>query len=196
LVTVMWSVAVLEPAFPAAGGPVVDEGGQQVMAEAPFERRGGVLLLRVCGHQRGVQIEDQRRGRGGPVVGRLLPGRGPHPSPSSRPRPIDDLQRGRGIERQRGDRPRHRGIGGHRPVDARFGAQQVDVGQAVPAQREGERQIQHDLARSCTANGLRHGDNAAASPAPRPLAATVSVSSTPPACPTAATGAVSTDNRG
>src|SRR3954451_22008618 len=37
------------------------------------------------------------------------------------------------------------------------------------------------LAGSWTASGLRHGDNAARSPAPRPLAATVSVSSTPPA---------------
>jgi len=48
------------------------------------------------------------------------------------------------------------------------------------------------FAGSWTANGLRHGANAADSSRPRPVVVMVWVSSTPPACPTAPDALVST----
>ena len=52
------------------------------------------------------------------------------------------------------------------------------------------------FAGSWIASGLRHRLSASESSRPSPLAAIVSVSSTPPACPTAPDAVVSTFNRG
>src|SRR5664279_460872 len=49
---------------------------------------------------------------------------------------------------------------------------------------------------SWTANGLRHPASAADRARSRPVTATVRISSTPPACPTAAVADVSTRTRG
>jgi hypothetical protein len=59
----------------------------------------------------------------------------------------DARQRGRGIRGEDVDAPGHRRIRRHRPEHLRRGAQLPDVGQAVPAHRQREGQIQHDLAR-------------------------------------------------
>ncbi len=63
--------------------------------------------------------------------------------------------------------------------------------QTVP-HRQRRRQVEHDLAGSCTAVAARHGANPADSPWSRPHRPTVSVSSTPPAWPTAAESVEST----
>ena len=78
--------------FAGAGGSVVDEGAQRMEAVAAFERRPGVLLVRVRGHERGVQVDDQRRRRRPAVVGCALAGQRPHPGPRSGPRGRDRRQ--------------------------------------------------------------------------------------------------------
>ena len=83
----MWSVAVLLPALPgrnakANGSPVpclavVDERAQRMMPEALLIRRGCVFFLRVRGHQRGIEVDDQRILSADVMVGGVLTGMGP-----------------------------------------------------------------------------------------------------------------------
>ena len=81
--TVMWSAAVFDPAFPGrsstASGSPVPAGPWSTNAhngwnpKPRLERRRRVLLLRVRGHQGGVQVDDQRPVRVDAVVRRVLP---------------------------------------------------------------------------------------------------------------------------
>ena len=95
----MWSAAVLLPAFPgrrsAASGAVVEERPEQMVAVAPLKRRPGVLLVAVRGHQRRVDIHDQRRLRVRLVIRRVLSGVLPDPGAGRRP-PAVDAARARG----------------------------------------------------------------------------------------------------
>jgi hypothetical protein len=116
-------------------------------AEAALERRGGLLLLRVRGHQRGVHVDHQRPARVGLVVGGVLTGQRPGPRAGGGAGGVDRGQRRGGVGGEGVDQPGHRGIGGDRAEDFRRGAQLGEVGQAVPANRQADRQIQQDLAR-------------------------------------------------
>jgi hypothetical protein len=91
---------------------------------------------------------------------------------------------------------RHRRVRGDRTEHARLGAQQRDIGQAVPAQRHRERQTRHDLRGSCTANGLRQRANPADNARSKPDARTASTSRTPPARETTPEPAESTRTYG
>ncbi len=55
---------------------------------------------------------------------------------------------------------RDTGIGCHRTEHGRLGRQHADIGQTIPAHRQRDRQIQHDLARIVAAHRLRRGVNA------------------------------------
>ena len=119
--TVRWSAAVLEPAFPgrssaASGSPgagraVVDERPQRVVPEPVLERRRRAFLLRVRGDQGGVHVDDQRstrrrcRGRG----------RGHRPAPTPGPGPRRGRCRSRPARRSHEERDRR--ARDARPVD-------------------------------------------------------------------------------
>lgn len=70
----------------AASGAVVEERPERMVAVAPLERRPGVLLVAVRGHQRRVDIHDQRRLRARLVIRRVLSGELPDPGAGHRPR--------------------------------------------------------------------------------------------------------------
>jgi len=165
--------------LPAALGSVVKERVERMEAETPLERRGGQLLLRVRGHQRGVHVDDQRP-RGLDVVIRgVLAGQRPRPRTGRGPGGIDRRQCRGSVGGQGVDQPGHRRIRGHRAEHLRMRPQLGDVGQAVPA---------NDIARSSTilpgswrANGRRHGASAALNAESSPTVVAVRVNSTPPA---------------
>lgn len=124
----MWSAAVLLPAFPGpeqhrerlAGpvGAVVGEGPQRVMAVAALERRPRVLLIGVRGHERRVDIDDQRRLRARPMVGGVLAGELPDPGPGGGPGGVDRREGPRGVGGERVDRAGHGRVGRDGPVHA------------------------------------------------------------------------------
>ena len=152
--TAIWSAASLALALPGpqqpgqrltgSAGAVVDEREHRVEPEPALEGRGRVLLLRVRTDQGGVEIDHDLA---------LLPsanGRAVRPDPWP------------GLRRARHGSPRSPppgrsarasisrltvGIRGHRPEQLGLGADHADVGQAVPTQRDRDRQIQHRLAR-------------------------------------------------
>ena len=152
----MWSAAVLLPAFPgrsrtASGSPVPSwpwsANAQSGWWEAALERRPGVLLVAVRGHQRRVDVHHQRAFGAHLVVRGVRPGELPDRRPSGRPGAVDRRQ-GSGCVRSEGvDRARDGRVGGNRPVDTGLGPEHGDVGQAVPAQRERDGQVQQHLGR-------------------------------------------------
>lgn len=133
--------------FPAALSAVVDEGAQRVESVSALERRSRPLLVGVRSHQRGIHIDDQRRLGAGGVVWGVLTGQRPCPRAGRGPGRIDRPQRRGSLSRQSVDRARDRRVGGHRSVEVGFGAQQRDVRQGVPAQRQAQRQVGDDLGR-------------------------------------------------
>jgi hypothetical protein len=124
---------------------VVQPGQQRVIAEPVLERGRGLLLLRVAGHQAGVQV-DHQTGHGGPSAGQRrdrsarLRAEQPGPFPRLRPGPFQRSQAGvvdrvqhppRG--RRRGDRPEQAGlVTQHRQIRdglTAVGQQHREVGQ-------------------------------------------------------------------
>jgi len=71
----------------------------------------------------------------------------PRPLARRRAGSVSRPQRRRHLASQGGDGPRDRRIRGHRSVAAGFGAQQRDVGQVVPAQGQGDREVQENHGR-------------------------------------------------
>jgi len=63
--------------FPGACVAVVDERAERMMPEALLIRRGCVFFLRVRGHQRGIEVDDQRILSADVVVGGAGTGMGP-----------------------------------------------------------------------------------------------------------------------
>jgi hypothetical protein len=157
---VMWSVAVLEPALPLAEqerqrfpgadlaggvGAMVDERPDRMEPVALLERRRGLLLLAVCGHQRRVHIDDQR-----PRSARLaiwgVPAGGRPRGPTGRgPRRVDRAQRPLRVRGERVDQPADRRVRPDQPEHRWLPPQHGDIRQAVPAHRQRHREIEQDL---------------------------------------------------
>jgi len=137
-------------------------------------------LFRVRRHQRRVQVHDQRLARVRVVVRRVDPGQRRHPSPRRRAVLIPANAAGASAASAAIVRET---VGSdatspYRPGSPRSTA--TSARQSPPRARVTARS-RTTLAGSCTANGLRHGASAADTAGPTPAAATVSVSSTPPA---------------
>src|SRR5665647_2735152 len=139
VITVMWSAAVFDPALPGrsaiANGSPVPSGpwstnAQRVEPEPLLERRPGILLLRVRGHERGVDIDNQRLA--GIVVRRVWSGRGPDPGAGRSTRPVDRRQDLVHVRGQTGDRARCRRVRGDAPEDGWLGAHDRQVRAGVP----------------------------------------------------------------
>jgi hypothetical protein len=79
--------------FPGPGSSMVDEHTQRVEPEPPFERRLGVLLLRMGPDLGGVHIQDQRLLGVAAVIGCVLTGQPPDGGPGCSPGRVDRLQR-------------------------------------------------------------------------------------------------------
>ena len=105
-------------------------------SEPAFERRRGGLLLRVGGDQGRVDIDDQRRRGVASWSGACSPASAHTRARAAARARVDRGQRRWRVGGQRVDRAGHRRVRGHPAEDARLGAQQRDVGQAVPAQRQ------------------------------------------------------------
>jgi hypothetical protein len=91
--------------------------------------------------QRGVQIDDHR------ATGRDRQPMAPHRASRPTTRPTDRRDRTERVISQGVDQPADRGIGGHTAEQLRLRTQHCGIGQTVTAQRDGDRQIQHHLAR-------------------------------------------------
>jgi hypothetical protein len=140
---------------------VVDERAQRVEAEALLERRLGVLLLGVRGDQGGVDVNDQRMTGVGVVVWAA--------------RTLSTSAASRVIVRDRV------GSEATEPKTAGSARTTARSEQVSPPRANVNARSSRTLAGSWVAPTGRHGTNAADSPASRPAALTVEVSSTPPA---------------
>ncbi|MPM72135.1 hypothetical protein SDC9_119108 [bioreactor metagenome] len=166
--------------FAGPGGSVVRERHQWVEPEPAFERRRGLLLLRMRRDQGGVQVDDQRILNAALVSGGVVPGQGPGPGAGLLPGRAD---RGHGLVGVLGegrDQARDGRVRGHRPVDAGLPAQDSDVNASPPSTSDTAKS-RMILPGSWTANGLRHRSSASDRPRSRPEARMVSVSRIPPA---------------
>jgi len=118
---------------------VVGERQQGVEPVPAFERRSSLLLLRMRGDQRRIQVDNQRLLSGSAVVGGMDTGHTPHGGAGLLPRRRDRLDRLVRIVGQGLDQPGHRRIRRHRPVDPWFGAQGGEVAQRITAQHQRHR---------------------------------------------------------
>ena len=129
--------------LPGPGLAVVDERDERVMAEGLLPGRGGVLLLGVGEDQHAVDVHDHA------AVGGRTARTGQVPDPLAYfgtcvPDRREGLRAGGG---EGVDETGDRRIGSHRAEHVRLGPQHADVGQAVPAECDGQGHIQQDLAR-------------------------------------------------
>jgi hypothetical protein len=92
-------------------------------------------------HEGGVEVDHHP-----PVLDRR-PREVPHPFPRRRPRARDRRERGIDVLGQGRDQPGHRRVRGHPAEHRRLGAQHRHVAGGVAAERDRDREIQHDLAR-------------------------------------------------
>lgn len=160
---------------------VVDERAHRGEPERLLERRLRALLVRIRGHQRGVQVHDHLT----PIRATRPAGQRPTPGPHRRPSPgvrrSDRRQRHLDIGGQPGDQTRHRRIRGNRPEHLRLGPDHRHIGQTVTPQRDHSRDIGENLAGSRIARRPRHGANAADSIRSIPETRIVCRSNSPPA---------------
>jgi hypothetical protein len=127
--------------FPTTVVTVIDEPEQRVEPESLLPRAGRVLLVGVRGDQGGVEIDHYLSAldRG--------PGHGPDPLAGRRPGGADRGEGVVGIRGQPRDQPRHRRVRGDRAEHPGLGAQHRDITGGVPAERDRDREIGHDLPR-------------------------------------------------
>ncbi len=114
---------------------------------ATFVGRLRVLLVRVGGHQRGVDVDDHLAAV---ALARAAGQRSPpcpHRRPRLRPGSPDSGHRGVDVSGQRGEQPRHRWVGCDRSEHRGLGAHRGQVGQAVAAESDRGRDIEQHLAR-------------------------------------------------
>ena len=120
---------------------VIDEPEQRVEPETLLPGPGRVLLVGVRGDQRGVEIDHDL-----PVLDRG-PCHLPDPLAGRRPRGGERGEDVVGVGGQPGDQPRHRRVRGHRAEHPGLRAQHRDIAGGVPAQRDRDGEIGHDLPR-------------------------------------------------
>lgn len=106
----------------------------------PLRVRGGVLLLGVCKHRLAVDVHDHAAVGGRAVFSGQLPDSRAHFG-SGRADRGQRLRPGCGKD---ADETGDRRIGRSRAENVGLGPQHGDIGQAVPAQRDSERDIQQD----------------------------------------------------
>jgi hypothetical protein len=128
-------------ALPGATQAVVGEGQQRGEPEAPLEGGLRTFLVRVRVDQRRVQVDDQ------PPVRRGHRLQLPDLRSRLRPGAAERGQRGVRVGGERGDQPRHGRVRGHVTEQLRLAADRGQVGQAVTAQRDRDREIEQHLAR-------------------------------------------------
>ncbi len=175
---------------------MIEERAQRVKSEPALERRTSELLLTVRRDQRGVEVHDQRVRSSSSLIRRVVPGRSPRHRAGGLARCRDRGQDPAGVTRERGDRARDRGLGRDATVDP--GSDRITAAserQSPPNASVTARSVS-TFPGSCTASGLRQGDNPSRRAWLSPVTSAVVVSSTPPAEPTAATGAASTRTQG
>ena len=101
-----------------------------------------------------------------------------------------------GVRGQAGDQPGHRRVRGDRAEHPGLGAQHRDIAGGVPAERDRDRQIGHDLPRIMRRERQPPRPEQPRQPRARPLRRAVSTSNTPPACDTNDSPPAITDNQG
>jgi hypothetical protein len=129
--------------LPGRAGAMVGEYRQRMMAERFLPGGGRLFLLGVRDHDRGIDIDRDQpaaRTRG------LLPGQRPRPFPRGRARRPDRRQSPRRVPGQLADQAGDHRVRRHRPEQLRLAPQHGHIGQAVPAQRQRDRQVRDDLA--------------------------------------------------
>lgn len=131
--------------FPGSFAAVVQERVQRVVAEAAFERRGGLLLLTVDVDQGGVEVDDQRGLRARPLGRGMLAGQGPGLLARGPASPGDRGHHGGRVLSEGGERAGDRWGRGDVTEQARLAPQQVGVTGDLPAHRESHREVQQDL---------------------------------------------------
>ncbi len=178
--TAMWSAAVLEPAFPgrsmhrqglpAAVRPVIDECPQRMEPEPAFNV-GAADSFSECAVTRVASMSMISGAAASAAWSGACSPASAHTRARAAARAASIALSAAGASAASASIVRDTvGSEATRPYTPGSAAQQPDVGQAVPAQRQRHRQVQDDLARSWTASGLRHGDSAADSAASRPAA--------------------------
>jgi hypothetical protein len=127
--------------FPTTAVTVIDEPEQGVKSESLLPGPGRVLFLGVRGDQGGVEIDHYLS----------VLDRGPGVMPDPFPRTSSSgADRGEGVVSVRGqatDQPGHRRVRRDRAEHPGLGAQHRDIAGGVPAERDRDRQIGHDLPR-------------------------------------------------
>ncbi len=120
---------------------MIDERHHRVKPESPLKVRGRPFFFRVRPDQRGIQIDDYL------LIGSDRAAMSPHHLPRTSPRTPDRRDGRASIITKSIDEPTDRGIRSHRAEQLGLSPQQRDISQAIPAQRNRYRQIQHRLTR-------------------------------------------------
>jgi hypothetical protein len=108
----------------------------------------------VSGQQGRVEVDDDREGRRSPGPGGLVAGQFPGPGPRRGARGGDRFDRATRIGAEFRQQPGDHRVGGDRPIDAGLRADQGEVREAVPAQRDRDGQVRDDLAWAVAGQGL------------------------------------------
>ena len=133
--------------LPGAVLAVVDERAHRREPVTPLEGGLGALLVRVRGHQRGVDVHDHLPALAVRQVRRPAADAAPTPPPAPRPGRPDRGDRIIDVGGQGREQPRDRRIGGDRPEHRRLRTDRGDIGQAVTTERDRGRDIEQHLAR-------------------------------------------------
>ena len=172
---------------PVPVGAVVDERPQRMEPEPAFERRRRLLLVRVRGNQRGVDVDDQRPVGVDAVIGGVLAGQRPHRARAAA-RAASIAANARAASAASASIVRDTvGSDATSPNTAGSARSSATSARQSPPRASVTARSVTTLPGSWIAIGLRHRasavDNARSSPAAR----TVSTSATPPACDTTPT---------
>ena len=127
--------------FPGTTGAVIDERHHRVKPVSTLEVRGRAFFVRMGPDQGGIQIHHHLPNLSDRAA--LLP----HPLPGDSPCLPDRGDRRARVAAQHLDESADRGIRGHCAEQFRLGPHQRSIGQAVTAEGDRDRQIQHRLAR-------------------------------------------------
>ena len=127
--------------LPGADGPVIHKRHQRVEAVSFLPGRARLLLHRMRCPQGGVQVDDQRVLRVGPVRRRVFSGAIPHVGSGRRAGGVDRRQRGGRLRRcQELEPAADAGVRGNSTVDLGLISKPIQIRYVVPAggQRQGQ----------------------------------------------------------